>query len=108
MKLFVERIANALRPQRGSSFEASFDFNKWLFGCSLINEAHEEYLSKGYVVCLSAGLHYLSTYLSYLRKAYAYWVPTVEYRLTDRQRKIARERLTGIAKLQHLVCMAAN
>lgn len=107
VKRFVERIANTLSPRLGSSFEASFDLDKRVFGRSLIRVAHAQYLRNKRASCLSAGLQYLSTYLSHLHTAYALWSSSVEYRLTRCQREIVRERLTGIAKLQRLVCIAA-
>lgn len=90
VQYFVERIARTLRPQRGSFFEASFDFQKWNTKRPLISVAHARYLDNQCASDLSAGLQYLSTYLDWLHTAYVLWSSSVKHRLTCYQRKIAK------------------
>lgn len=103
---FVERIVRTLCPQRGADFEAMFDFNDWILGRSLTREAYAACMDGKHCCEGSAGLQYLFTYLSELHTAYTLW--SARAQLSDDEQEIANQRLTGIAKLKDLVCMAAN
>ena len=83
-----------------------FDFNDWILGRHLTREAYAACMHEGRECEGSAGLQYLFTYLSELHKAYALW--SAECSLSDDEQEIANQRLTGIAKLKDLVCMAAT